>query len=193
MFKRTQKHRNRNKESDRACTGWTRRLLFSCKQIHARKETERKKAGREKQHAAPPPFLARDCYRDKALLVVDCGWRQREGMSGAGQNKESSSPSYPTTTIPLLLIKPTPPKHSMDAWGKPDDYYNLNQSFKATTQACSPAPDSLFWLGFYLVLVSSSSYISKNTQPHTCTHTCYHAQVEAFPSFYCCKKLPLSR
>lgn len=93
--------------------------LEMCQKQNALWNTDRKeKEKRKKEQHAPLSVLARDGWRDNALSVVDCGWRQ----SRAGQNKEGNS-----------FFLPLPPTHSLQASNKAVDYYNLNQPFKATT------------------------------------------------------------
>lgn len=79
-------------------------------------------------------------------------------MSGAGQNKEGNSLNYP-----LPSIRPLPPTHRLKASGKADDYYNLNQSFKAATYPYLPPPDSLLLPHLCLVLVWYFPYFPATT------------------------------
>lgn len=87
------------------------------------RETENEKMGRNAVHAF---CVLVWIGGDNSLSVVDCGWRQRQTWEEWGRTKGKSF-HYPPD-----LITPSP-KTQPEASEQPVDYYNLNQSFKATT------------------------------------------------------------
>lgn len=105
-------------------------------------------------------------------------------MSGAGQNKEGNSLDYPFTPYQA----PPPQTHSLKPWGKADDYYILNQSFKAITQACLPPPDSLFLLRLCLVLAWTLPHFPCIKLTATPTHVLLSDTNRSLSSFLCWDK-----